>query len=428
MKREYLLLSLSTLISCAVAAFILSFFFPQLFGRPQDLNVVQLDKKLPPFYEGVFRTKDYVSPELILKDPVTNVRGKPLFPELGSLGPHDILGFRNTSIPNVADVVTIGDSQTYGINVIHNESWPQRLSQKLGGKKVYSMAIGGWSPPQYLAIYEKALTLQPQAVVIGIYLGNDILEAFRVVYSHSYWAKLRKKDLSLSDAPTTPFPFPESELLSLNISDNDSMIFTPAGRLRALDQRNRANEEGMRLIIECMKQISLKAQATKTPTIFLLIPTKELVYKQLIEEHNESLHKDFDELWKQEQEIHDTLLSQGKSLSSIEVHSTLSTLREALSQHILTYRSDKDGHPLAHGYSIISDIAHDAIKERIYSLASGLYQTTVGDKIWFFQVREGKRTLYRSEIALKKTGLKKENAVPTSLGRLQHLPLVNDHH
>ena len=290
------------------------------------------------------------------------------------------------------------------------------------------MAIGGWSPPQYLAIYEKALTLQPQAVVIGIYLGNDILEAFRVVYSHSYWENLRHRDISLEDAPTTPFPFPQSELLPLKVNDKDSMVFTPAGRLRTLDQSNRANKEGVRLILECMKQIALKAQATNTPTYFLLIPTKELVYKELITQYNKEIPQDMESLWEQEQVIHDLLVTEGDKLKPTTILSTLPALRKSARQDLLTYPPDKDGHPLSQGYQVIAQTSFDSIKDSIHMLSDGLYQTTIGDNTWYYEIKDRKRRLFRTKEALKNAGFDSSHAHPATLARLQTYPLMQDYH
>src|SRR6266849_719985 len=55
---------------------------------------------------------------------------------------HDAHGFRNASVPNHADVVTLGDSQTWGQNVETNEAWPQVLG-RLSGMSLYNMGMDG---------------------------------------------------------------------------------------------------------------------------------------------------------------------------------------------------------------------------------------------------------------------------------------------
>ena len=132
MKREWVLLLTSVTLTVVLALGLLRWLAPGLLGIPVDLQMVRVSEKLPPFFEGVFRIEDYQSPDFILKDPYTSVRAKPLYPEINGMGPNDILGFRNRQVPNVAEVVVIGDSQTYGNNAILEQNWPSRMADQLG--------------------------------------------------------------------------------------------------------------------------------------------------------------------------------------------------------------------------------------------------------------------------------------------------------
>ena len=185
MKREWLLASATGLVTLMAGLALIRWLAPQLLGLPIDLRLVGVQQALPPFYDGVFRPSDYLSSDSILNDPVTVTRLRPRLPERGGTGPHDLLGFRNRSVPNVADVVVVGDSQTYGNNALLEQAWPKRLAARLGldGSTVYSMAAGGWSAVQYLDMALKATTFQPQVLVVAFYTGNDPLEAFRVAYA-----------------------------------------------------------------------------------------------------------------------------------------------------------------------------------------------------------------------------------------------------
>jgi len=94
-----------------------------------DLNVVRSEVSAPPFYELVF---DYESSaglhQALLPDPVTKVRPRPFYPDRKRNGPHDVLGFRNHAVPVQADIIAIGDSQTYGWNVEIDQSWREESS------------------------------------------------------------------------------------------------------------------------------------------------------------------------------------------------------------------------------------------------------------------------------------------------------------
>jgi len=108
-----------------------------------------------------------------LPDAELGMRGNPNFPE------HDANGFRNAVIPDRADVVAIGDSQTYGFSVAPDQAWP-RVLEKLTSCRVYSMAVGGYGPLQYAVLAQRALRFKPRLMLIGIYFGNDFYDNWKM--------------------------------------------------------------------------------------------------------------------------------------------------------------------------------------------------------------------------------------------------------
>ena len=111
-------------------------------------------------------------------------RGNPDHPE------HDEHGFRNRDALDRADVVAIGDSQTYGVGITRYEAWPKQLGG-ISGKSVYNMGVSGWGPVQYRGQIDHALGLQPEAVVVALYIGNDIYDAYNLAYEMDTGASLR---------------------------------------------------------------------------------------------------------------------------------------------------------------------------------------------------------------------------------------------
>ncbi len=113
-------------LTLIITLILVRWFAPQLLGIPVDLQLVRVAKEVPPFFDGVFRSEDYASRNYIISDPFIK-RAQPLLPSFFQVGPNDFLGFRNQNMPNVADIITIGDSQTYGImhslNKIHPAAW-----------------------------------------------------------------------------------------------------------------------------------------------------------------------------------------------------------------------------------------------------------------------------------------------------------------
>ena len=96
--NEVLAILISTVATLLIAIGVIRYYAPQLLGISSDIQLVKTSKKVPPFFDGVFRVDDYQSDEYILPDPIIK-RAKPLFPNLGGMGPNDLLGFRNRSIP-----------------------------------------------------------------------------------------------------------------------------------------------------------------------------------------------------------------------------------------------------------------------------------------------------------------------------------------
>ncbi|HEX8291483.1 MAG TPA: SGNH/GDSL hydrolase family protein, partial [Pyrinomonadaceae bacterium] len=103
---------------------------------------------------------------------------------------HDANGFRNDAVPAHADLVALGDSQTWGVNAERAGAWPQQLS-KMSGRGVYNMGVSGYGPVQYWALTGKALTFSPEVIVVGVYMGNDLYDAYKLAYTSDDYRDLR---------------------------------------------------------------------------------------------------------------------------------------------------------------------------------------------------------------------------------------------
>ncbi|MEE8320750.1 MAG: hypothetical protein V3R68_02775, partial [Gammaproteobacteria bacterium] len=187
-RAEIILMLLSTFLTLAIALLIIRWLQPSLLGIADDLILVRSSEEVAPYYEHIFRKEDLSSKEFILKDPLVKGRAKQLFPDMGEVGPNDLLGFRNAAVPNDADIIIIGDSQTYGLNAIMQENWPHYFSENLPvGVSVYSMATGGWGAVQYFYASAKAPVFAPRMIIIAFYTGNDSLETFSMVSGSDVW-------------------------------------------------------------------------------------------------------------------------------------------------------------------------------------------------------------------------------------------------
>lgn len=119
-------------------------------------------------------------------------RPNPAYPD------HDEYGFRNQRVPETAHVVTLGDSQTYGNGVEAEQAWPAVLEARTG-RSVYNMAFGGYGPVHSLMLWDQASTLKPEVVIEGLYSGNDLYDAYQMIYERGKLPELKSDNQSLMD-------------------------------------------------------------------------------------------------------------------------------------------------------------------------------------------------------------------------------------
>lgn len=355
MKKNWLLLTASIAITLSVALGIIRWLAPQLLGMSPDLQLVQIDKKVPPFFENMFRVEDFKSQEFLIKDPITSVRNKPLFPDIGGLGPHDLLGFRNRAIPHSANIVIVGDSQTYGNNAVIEHNWPGFMLSRIKstGATVYNMSVGGWAAPQYLNMLGKAMAFRPEVIVIAFYSGNDPLESFMQVYGNPYWQDLiPDKTLTAGDAPKKAFPAPEDQRWTVEFKDGVKTVFTPTLRL-ASNSDHPAVQAGYKIMAEFSRLIAEAAVDNNIKVIFTIIPTKELAYAQKVKTEGLQAPEDYQTLVVREKANLEQLARHIKSYPQVEYVDVLQPLQQHALQGAGLYPEDINGHPVSAGYEVI---------------------------------------------------------------------------
>ena len=359
MKKEWLMMLGVVAVTLLSAIGLIRWLAPQLLGIPVDLQTVQVNKAVVPFYENVFRLEDYQSNDFILKDPFTNVRAKPLFFSNSTLGPHDILGFRNTGVPNLADVVIIGDSQTYGNNVYLTDNWPHQLKRRLSNKNamVYSMATGGWGAVQYLEMLRHATVFQPRVVVVAFYTGNDPHESLTMAYSRERWAPVRPDtDVDLNrHPPNVGFPPPESELWKVRFPDGLATTFSPSLRLVSNDTDYETVPAGYEIMHKAARMMTDIAGQADVKLVFTIIPTKELVYAKRIARDRIKPSEAYDKLVSMEKINIEKLAAGLRELPGGEYADVVSPLQSAAMRKTPLYPSNMNGHPVEAGYQVIAE-------------------------------------------------------------------------
>jgi hypothetical protein len=110
-----------------------------------------------------------------LDDPHLGFRLSPYYPE------HDHRGYRNPRSSRNIDVLAIGDSYTYGFAAKSAGAWPRQL-EGLTGLRVYNAGVGRYGPCEYEAVLDELISLEPKVIVVGLFVGNDLGDAYRAVY------------------------------------------------------------------------------------------------------------------------------------------------------------------------------------------------------------------------------------------------------
>lgn len=369
MGREWLLAGLSIVATLAVGLSVVRWLAPGLLGIPPDLQIVRLAREAPAFYDNVFREEDEGAEGILLLDPITGVRARPLLAATpdGLAGPTDLLGFRNRAVPDRAAVIAIGDSQTYGNNASLDENWPSQLGRELGsGRRLYAMATGGWGGVQYWDVFRKALAFRPRAVVVAFYAGNDPMESFRLAYAVDAWRELRPDpDLDVDDAPAEP---PGEGWLPWDVTlAGHPVRFTPGRRLYSVQDEPTANA-GWEIMVDAAGRIGRLAKQRGVAVIVTLIPTKERVFAPWLEREGVASREDFAELVAAERARSRDFARRLAGLPGLVFVDVAGPLERAVLAGTQTHPFDADGHPLPAGYTVIADTLAPAVER---ALAAG---------------------------------------------------------
>lgn len=135
-------------------------------------GALRLSARYSPFLSSQLRPPQTRN---LLPDRVLKFRMSPYAPG------HDRRGYRNEVALQQADVLALGDSWTYGLGAHADGTWPHQL-QVPSERSVHSAGVGGYGPCEYLGVLDELASLRPATVLAGLYLGNDIGDAYASVY------------------------------------------------------------------------------------------------------------------------------------------------------------------------------------------------------------------------------------------------------
>ncbi len=335
---------------------------------------------------------------------------------------HDARGWRNLTALETAQVVAIGDSQTWGFNAAINQSWPQVLAS-LSDRSVYNISRGAYGSVHYELLMPEALALSPETVIIGFYLGNDLYDSYQLVYgleAHEPRRQNRALDENTvgpraSDIIEQQWYFEDSVRRDLigdrqpiwqMLRDNTALgrqitavglwpgamsgdafwrvrddlrayhsdmhpiyignfvtFLTPSYRLQALDLSEPRIAEGLRLTRAAFVSMIDQTAASGADLRVLFIPTKERVLADEMRQQVGELGSDYEALIAAEDAVKTELMTM-LDAEGVAWADALPVLSAAAGDGVAIYPPSGDGHPTADGYRVIAASAADLLASR----------------------------------------------------------------
>jgi hypothetical protein len=231
----------------------------------------------------------------------------------------DAHGFRNEATPERADVLWVGDSQTWGFDVAIEQTFAS-IHAARANVRGYQMANGSYGPVQYRELVRRGLALHPRLVVVVCYLGNDLVDA--VDYAglegaadlRSPGREYRVRDnveLSRVTAPNVTMAIVDAVFASSRVLDffgdrvkrllrggvldhqpgavpfvHDRVptILLPDYRAPLVDDRESKVREGLAVSGRCLGSIAALCADAGARCLVVLLPTKEACYARFAAE------------------------------------------------------------------------------------------------------------------------------------------------
>ncbi len=311
-------------------------------------------------------------------------------------------GFRNRSVPLRADIVTLGDSHTYGLNASLDSNWPGYLS-KITGQSVYNLGIGGYGPLQYFYLFDRAMQLRPKTIVLGLYLPNDIKGVCHPYQQTRYWKeRAQSEKLDLAYCKDAKFKdgeererdtknvieqtgqwlensriwslisiaarqiksrLPQNEKRYVVVSTPKNKTIMGKSRLRDLyDQMNLESPEinnSLSITETLIRKMAARANASGTRFVVLVIPSKEFIFHQYLGDSGKRLPDVYNKMAKAEERLRNRVFNWLGSEKIPYVDAAPAVLA-AVRKEGAVYPADNDGHPLGRGYQAYADAAYMA--------------------------------------------------------------------
>ncbi len=302
----------------------------------------------------------------VVADSELGYRLDPALPDV------DDNGFRNPSVLAHAQLVTIGDSHTQGYNVAAEDSWPSQLGRRLH-KSVYNFGVGGYGPLHYQQLIPRALALNPDVVVVGVYLANDLADVARGIHPRLAEPVYSQNVIRLFRYRTAVGSLLFQILRNYRLDQIDGIVVEHPRSPTQIDRRiikefatnfdlNRAEISGaLQTTIEILKDAHEKCEQRNSKLVVLLIPSRERGYRQTIDAHSQNVPPEYFAMIDQEIRVTESF-AHSLSEAGILTANAEDFLVRQLEQSESVYPNWSDGHPLTNGYTAYADAVYAALE------------------------------------------------------------------
>jgi hypothetical protein len=150
----------------------------------------------------------------------------------------DSNGFNNPQAGGKHEIVALGDSHTFGVQVGWDKAWPYKLGSSLN-KSVYNYGIYGYGIFHYLYLYKEAIKHDPDYVLLGLFPSNDIEKYTCHRVAPAYYQQLQRSGVTHADCPVT---WQIQLRIVKNFLINYTAIFSALYQLRKIYLRSTATK------------------------------------------------------------------------------------------------------------------------------------------------------------------------------------------
>ena len=309
-------------------------------------------------------------------------------------------GFRNPHADSYVDIVTLGDSHTYGVNVPFEHSWPYQLAD-MTGLSVYNYGVGGYGILEYAYLFDEALKKRPRYILVGLYLPNDLEDYCDLATSDYWFSALRTANLDgsvclvntshrsdsvglrkrleyafihrtatgsiIRHIQTERFHIVPAGLTGTRLDIGGHPLFISDDRLKAhsrqMDLRYEATSAAASAARHLFKEMAVRAGNAGVGFGVLLIPSQERVLFQIAQHQAVSSH-----LWSQCVENENALVRDFQAFfrrHGVSVVDAFPFVQKAFDRTIAArkpFYPFMDGHPFTPGYKAYAEAARKLLR------------------------------------------------------------------